>query len=442
MSSQTKFFMLILLTLRYGVNEVSAQSLGTPITTTDQKEKAGITSQSEVATPLPNLILFPWQTPSIDADLLRQTKTARAETLAIIKRILAPNAVSLESIAPKKPKMETARYMLKDVLADANSTLSSPLAVLPLWARLHDHDLFALVIVDSKQNTLKSMIHRILPRERWEESVRNKNFNAYFEPGFTEISTSLNLANLISPSEDASLGIRDQTASPRTNEIDRMVLTLILGNSLLPDFTVINPVASELMTTIHRFYGLQGSMRKANRELMTRFIYDKVPVKIKLPQKLTLTIGATDGVFGQTLSWSWSEPFTIGVKPDNTLDITISDRLKTELASEKSSLRRDELPQIAKIKGAWAYVDKGRAWGLKMNDRLVGSEQPNAFKGHVVAYFGPELKLKSPRGWPINEGAIIFIRKGQKNLKIGQAFTYDGMRVPTSWPPTNASAKP
>jgi hypothetical protein len=77
-----------------------------------------------------------------------------------------------------------------------------------------------------------------------------------------------------------------------------------------------------------------------------------------------------------------------------------------------------------------------------MNDRLVGIEQPNAFKGHVVAYFGPELKLKSPRGWPINEGAIIFIRKGQKNLKIGQAFTYDGMRVPTSWPPTNASAKP
>ena len=54
-----------------------------------------------------------------------------------------------------------------------------------------------------------------------------------------------------------------------------------------------------------------------------------------------------------------------------------------------------------------------------------------AVKGHVVGYFGPEMKLKSPRGYDIHEGAIIFIRSGQKVVKEGDVFSYDQKKVPS-----------
>lgn len=446
MLSATKKLIMILLVVEWGVSDIFAQTLGKPISTIekgdDQNQITPVATTAPVATPLPNLMILPWQTPSIDADMLRQTKTARSEAMAIIKRIVAPNAVDLATIAPAAPKLESARYTLKNVLADATASNPTPVAILPVWARMHDHDLFALVIIDSRRNTLKSVIHRVIPRSVWEDSARSKNFATYFTPGYTEISNAVNLASISASKEDASVAIRDQTASPRSNEIDRLVMAVLIGSNLIPEFTVINPFANELLVTIHQFYGLNNSMRKANREIITRITYDSIPVKVALPLKLTLNIRATDGVFGQTLPWSWSEPLTIGVKPDNTIDLQLSDRLKTELKKELESLRRDELPQVAKIRGAWAYVDKGRAWGLQMNDRLVSQENPADIKGHVVAYFGPEMNLKSPRGWPIHEGAIVFVRKGQKSLRVGQTFTYDAMKVPTSWPPTAPTGKP
>ena len=44
---------------------------------------------------------------------------------------------------------------------------------------------------------------------------------------------------------------------------------------------------------------------------------------------------------------------------------------------------------VIKVYGAWAYLDKGRAWGLEMNDRLWFEKDGRMVKGHVVAYFGP-----------------------------------------------------
>ena len=85
--------------------------------------------------------------------------------------------------------------------------------------------------------------------------------------------------------------------------------------------------------------------------------------------------------------------------------------------------------------GAWAYLDRGRAWGLEMNDRLWMERDGQAIKGHVVKFFGPELKLRSPRGFWITEGAIVFIRTGQKEVKVGDVLRYDPTEFPTPWPP-------
>lgn len=417
-------------------SDIFAQNLGEPISTGDSSTTTGPTSPLESSAQLPNLLILPWQTPGIDADLLRQTNSSRNDALSILRQTLAPNAVTLDTIAPKKPAMESARYLLKSILAEPNSSAQPrPIAVLPLWAKIHNFDLFAVIVIDTARNTLLAINHRIFPSSIWQETLRSKDFKNYFDSGIQEITKTLNLASLATPNDDIALAIRDHSANPRANEIERSVLALLLGSAFVPEFTVQNPLASELLTTVHRFYSDPLKVRKANRELFTTFTYDKVPNKLSLPVKLTLKISAADGVFGRTLPWTWSEPFEINVKPDNTLDLKFSDRLRKELNNEKSALRRDELPKVTKIKGAWAYVDKGRAWGLQMNDRLVCAESPNDIKGHIVAYFGPELNLKSARGWSINEGAIIFIRKGQKKVKLGQTFTYDTKKVPTPWPP-------
>jgi hypothetical protein len=61
--------------------------------------------------------------------------------------------------------------------------------------------------------------------------------------------------------------------------------------------------------------------------------------------------------------------------------------------------------------------------------------EDGSIKGHVVGFYGPELKLTSKSGHSIAEGAIIYIRKGQRSIKLGDSFEYEQVNYPTPWPP-------
>ena len=388
--------------------------------------------------PMPAMMLLPWQTPTIDLDELRKTDKERDAITLQLKNTFLPDGKPLDTLAPKSKQWESGRYLLKEVWATATpASKGRTLAIMPLWTHFHDYDLFALIVIDSTANTILAIKHRVVPQTLWQAAIRQNSLSTFFEPAFAELRRALNLDDIKPSNEDMAVSFRDQTVSTRSNEISRHALNLLLAEQWPREFTIINPLATELLTTIQSFYGIRGSMRKANRELISRLIYDKSTARQKLPVTVQMQIEGVDGVFGKTLPWSWSEPLSIAAKPaDSTVKLEMSDRLLKTLLTEKESLRRDELPQVIKIRGAWAYVDKGRAWGLQMNDRLVGQESPGKIKGHVVAYYGPEMKLKSLRGWPVHEGAVIFIRKGQREVKIGQTFQYDSMTVPTPWPPS------
>ena len=410
-----------------------AQNAGTPITT--QGIDPALPAK-ENPLQLPMLMLLPWQTPTIDADTLHRTAKARDEITQRLQTALLPTAKTLDTFAPKNPRWESARYTLKDIWAqESTNSVTAPTAIIPLWTHVHDHDLIALIVIDSAHNTVKTIAHRVVPRTKWQLAVKNGSYKDYFGPAFTELQNSINFTSIKPSNDDMSVAFRDQTVSTSSNEMDRSTIAMLLAAQWSVEFTVINPFATEILTSVLGFYNQKGAMRRANREVITRLTYPKTPVGLKLPVTVNMNIRATDGVFGQTLPWTWSEPLTIGVNRDNTINLQYSDKLKNSLSTEYASLRRSELPQVVKIRGAWAYVDKGRAWGLQMNDRLVSNDDANKIKGHVVAYYGPEMKLNSSRGWPIHEGAIVFIRKGQREMRIGQTLTYDGMKVPTPWPP-------
>jgi hypothetical protein len=52
-----------------------------------------------------------------------------------------------------------------------------------------------------------------------------------------------------------------------------------------------------------------------------------------------------------------------------------------------------------------------------------------------VQYFGPELKLTSARGFPIQEGAVVYVRKNRSKARSGMVFQFDPATYPSPWPP-------
>ena len=143
---------------------------------------------------------------------------------------------------------------------------------------------------------------------------------------------------------------------------------------------------------------------------------------------------AFESVFGRRMTDNQNIAVELKLNPPRAV-LELPPGIEALLAEQEKSLVLDELPRVSHIYGAWIYLDRGRAWGLHMNDRLVSVEQPDDIKGHVVQYFGPEARLVSPSGFPIHEGAIVYIRKGQGKPQIGMPFTFDTKTYPAPWPP-------
>lgn len=384
---------------------------------------------------LPKILILPWQTPNVDPDSLRLTRQARDAVTNKLKETFTPSAESLDKLTRTKTLPTALTDDLQKVLADAETSPQNATAIIPLWTHFHDYELLGLVAIDAHKNTIRHFVHKLIPHEQLVQAYKNKDTQSVFGQAFAAFSAQVKGGNQPNAPEELAIIVRQQAASRRINEIDRTTLNLLLGYQLATrtgqmTFTLINPFAPEILAAIHQLYGLKQVMRKPNRLIFTKITYDKNPKIMKLPVTLNLGTTVTEAVFGKSIPDSWQEPITVGAKTNGEVELKYSSKLDELISREQQALKRDDLPQIVKIRGAWAYVDKGRAWGLQMNDRLVIADGSGTVKGHVVGYYGPEMKLKSPRGYPIHEGAIIFIRKGQKSLKEGQALSYDIMKVP------------
>jgi hypothetical protein len=135
-------------------------------------------------------------------------------------------------------------------------------------------------------------------------------------------------------------------------------------------------------------------------------------------------VAMVQGIFGETLG----DPLRVQWRDFSSLDT----QLKGILDQEKKLLTHNSPAKVIKIRGAWAYLDKGRSWGLLMEDRLISPKS----QGHIVGFFGPEEKMVHlDQKTPVYEGAILYIRKGQRQVALGDDFIYDIKEFPTPWPP-------
>ena len=393
-------------------------------------------SVSTSADSWPDTIIMPWHTLNMDTDVVHSSRSALTSSLKKLANTVIPTNQSLYALAPENPDKPIMKPMLTPMLAGTRGDI--PIVIQPVWTTLQGYQLFMLVVADSNDNTILVQTHYILPGPTWRDAQRRHTSDKLITDIVTNMWSELATKKFARHPPDLAIGLNSAVVSNRSNEIERNAANLLLAETLPSTYTVVNPFTFEQLLAVHRVWQKGNLFRKPNRQVITEWLADSNVYKKNLPTSMHLHISVTDGVFAQALPDRWDESVIFSLAGGNKVGMKISPRLVDVLKVENTALQRSENPSIAKIYGAWAYLDKGRAWGLQMNDRLVLSIDQQKIKGHIVGYFGPELKLKSPRGWPINEGAIMYVRKGQSAVQLGQEFAYDTMQVPTPWPPTTA----
>ena len=418
----------------------------------------------------PKIFLAPWETTNVDSDAVAANRTTLisshkklAEELGIGQLTLStymkestPDQYATNSLLVQSPAF-TSTYVSMQQQISGKSIM-----VIPVWTKFKKKNIVILTKIDAITNEILGMDHEVLSEINEEEpsssqikstntaTIKQQRTQAQkmlstnsIQNALIRINALLSSQNSLTSPPDLAVSIANISSSDRKNEFDRSTLNILLAMEHLKGFRVVNPYSQELIAKIHHVFGLKAQFRKANRNLTTIWSFSNKDLMQQnaLQIRARLLIRPSDGVFGQSLPWQVDEDVDIIAKPNNKLSLNLSNKLSESLDVEKKSLNRAENPAASKIYGAWVYLDKGRAWGLRMNDRLIISDGTTEIKGHIVSYYGPEQKLSSPRGWPVNEGAIMFIRKGQDKVKVGQEFIYDKMLVPTHWPNENSSVK-
>ena len=432
--------------------------------------------QTAQAPAWPQALSLPWNIVGIDP---ARTAPVRA-ALRISERALAAAcldaAQTLSEFATTiSPLPLNARRLADQIRIGQPKTAGGlvALAIEPLWTSLHDHDLFAVTVADAARNVLLGAAHTTIAKTQW-PNERPEEF-------LTEQLTNLAnralaqaaahpLANPDAMPADAlhlSLGLGRE--SQRQDLGDDHSLNLLLEEALAPRYTVVRSLGGEALAAVRQILKLPSTLRRPTRALVARWSHlpEVVPVAIGkpapakspgrpaetaygqkisrpdrqragFPAQLQLKASFAETVHGEHLADRHQSSWEFTRSGDGRISFTIPPELEALLERERKSLLAKDLPLAIKIDRAWVYVDRGRAWGLKIGDRLiarVGPEPDDLIKGHIVQYFGPELKLSSPRGFPIQEGAVIFIRTNQAKARPGIVFEYDPKTYPSPWPP-------
>ncbi len=209
---------------------------------------------------------------------------------------------------------------------------------------------------------------------------------------------------------------------------DPSCLNLVLTQSIL-DYAQVN---SEMNSESYGYLSQSGAdlaltPARSTRKFLIQYQAPSEPKK----EIFKTSIKVIESVFGRRHPISLEMDLKLE-ESNQELKFLGTEKMNAFLKSEASLLSLDSQPEVLKKDRAWLYIDKGRAWGLKIGDRL--ETEGGAIKGHIVAYYGPEMNLKSKDGTPITEGAIVYVRKGQTLTNTGLIFDWDKTTYPTSYP--------
>ena len=395
---------------------------------------------------VPTALVSEWRLFGLDPDMARQLRERLNESRNVLIKKWADGG-SLDAFAEKAPH-KTPPLLKKFAAMVAVSgdskpaTVGASLVYEPVLCRLGDRYVIHLGAADTVLGTLRGAANTSVDAKQFEAEARDPKRKKNIEELITTLAARININGDGKTQDNSALHIgmalaREQT---RRDEGSAFCALALLGQTLADQkFTVVRPWGSETLGKIRNTLGLPSTLRRPTRTMVFLWDLPRTTAKPQNPMTLKATINIAESVLGQPLPKIPETVWSGQIATDGQINLTAANTSMLDfLTRERSSLSLAEAPQIARINRGWVYLDKGRAYGLEMDDRLVVGGGPNnynaAIKGHVVGFFGPEKKITSPRGFPVNEGAIVYIRKGQGEAKIGQTLVYDETVFPTNYP--------
>ncbi len=377
-------------------------------------------------------VILPWQTSSIDARVRSAARTNLQESAKALANAIGAQKTSRDPKATHNLNVETRDFFF----SEQRSSSPNPIAWIPTWCSIATANVIVIQAVDLQTGFVLKSVHAHTAREL--TANRAVKDWTWLNRLTAELSDEL---RSISPPSSANsqsrFAVHTLLETTRKDSFDASCLNLLAIEEISSSRTLVATDALEDLHLARRRLNINVPFKRFNRTLQLGWFLEQKPITqadADKPLKLELMTQTSEGVFGTRSQPDLLKNIDLDLR-STKLQLGVLPLIEPLLKAEDVSLRKDERPQISRIYGAWAYVDRGRAWGLRMNDRLELSDASGTVKGHVVGFYGSAMNIKSPRGFPVAEGAIVFIRKGQKEIKIGQELMFDQTKYPTSWPP-------
>lgn len=378
-----------------------------------------------------DIVIFPW----VVEQTSHEFRTFNQEALTKARKDLAESLGTkndlLKTYAVQAFPVKNIEKQLKNFLAvEQDNQKIGPVLIQPYICRLQNDLIVASIIRRAESWRIEAMGHDLLPIEKNKKldiQKLSKSFKRSFEQAKANIAPlelNHNLKVQLTPNKDSQY---------RLNSKARCLTYLLTEKTLRQNIPVTSNIGYDHYSILQhaKIFSLKPPT-KPTRQLLLDWITPHQDTKDA--NSYQLEIWKSESIFGQHIpdKISFNLPVT---REQSSYSLEVPPELLAFLSSEQNALAFEEKPKVSKIYRAWAYLDKGRAWGLKIGDRLqTVDEGGQSIKGHVVGFFGPNQKITSPRGYAVAEGAIVYIRKGQSNSKIGQEFTWDERSYPTPWP--------
>ena len=382
-------------------------------------------------------ISLPWRLIGIDPAISGPVRSALTTTAALLANSWLSAPQSLSAYVGKQHVITRNNHLRSDhfLVGKPQTAAATPLAVEPTWCSVMDRYVFFVTVADAKRNTLLGSAHTTVARSTFTTQQAALAFLSAQLPQLTRAALAAAARQPQTASDALHVALDLAANATRSDEGSSLCLTLLLEEQLAPQFTVVRQLGGEPLALTRLLLNQAPELRRPTRALVLKWQHEpENTFNRQLPLTMQLTATMAETVFGHHLAGALSNSWTFSLAADATIHTAGSEALLKLLDDEQKTLQLKDWPQVAAINRAWVYLDRGRAWGLKMNDRVIADVDGQPVKGHVVRFFGPEAKLKSPRGFPIEEGAIVYIRLGQHLTRKGMTFKMDPRTFPAPVP--------
>lgn len=371
---------------------------------------------------LPEASLLPWQFIGLDSDFLATHKASLDALHKELSSIWIDKPAALDTVLTGRNLPLNRRHALHRVLSGrAKSSIRQAHIITPILCPVAESLVFGLQVSDLASNVLIGAQQIFTAKNAWQkgqaipihrDSLRN---------------WPQNLATATYGENPAfKLALRLLRGADSSREGTHHCLNMLVAQELMQTIKI--PALIDHLELVRLRETLLPDQRPSRATRTLLFDWGPAPQGPRLEARVHYSESVLAGMPRPIATYA----FTV-LPAENRMQLP--DNFFALLKESEQQLLAKDQPMVSKVYGAWAYLDRGRAWGLNVNDRLYLEDGGRRVKGHVIGFYGAEQSIKSPRGFTVEEGAILFIRKGQKEVKVGDAFVFDPTRYPTAWPP-------